>query len=80
MRFDGETLPRFPRLSSDDRYAALTGVEIVEAKIGYGKACLNIEDKLVKPVHSDAAKFYIPKPDMAMSRSGAVSGNFCHLD
>jgi len=28
-----------------DRYAAMTGVEIVEAGIGYCKACLNIEDK-----------------------------------
>ncbi|MFH2060254.1 MAG: PaaI family thioesterase [Pseudomonadota bacterium] len=30
---------------ANDRYAALTGVEIVEAKIGYCKACLTIEDK-----------------------------------
>lgn len=28
-----------------DRYAALTGVEIVEARAGYCKACLVIEDK-----------------------------------
>jgi acyl-CoA thioesterase len=28
-----------------DRYAALTGVEIVEARTGYCKACLSIEDK-----------------------------------
>ena len=28
-----------------DRYAALTGVEIVEARTGYCKACLIIEDK-----------------------------------
>lgn len=30
---------------ADDRYAALAGVEIVEARIGYCKACLVIEDK-----------------------------------
>jgi acyl-CoA thioesterase len=28
-----------------DRYAALTGVEIVEARTGYCKVCLTIEDK-----------------------------------
>ena len=36
---------------SDDRYAALTGVEIVEASPGYCKACLVIQDK-----HMNAAK------------------------
>lgn len=30
---------------ADDRFAALTGVEIIEARIGYCKARLNIEDK-----------------------------------
>ncbi len=29
----------------NDRYAALTGVEILEAKKGYCKACLEISDK-----------------------------------
>lgn len=33
------------RIFAADRYAALTGVEIVEAGKGYCKACLKIEDK-----------------------------------
>jgi acyl-CoA thioesterase len=30
---------------SQDRYAALTGIEIVEVRKGYCRACLHIEDK-----------------------------------
>jgi len=33
------------KIFTNDRYAALTGVEIVEARTGYCKACLIIEDK-----------------------------------
>ena len=33
------------RFFANDRYAALTGVEIVEAGAGFCKACLNIHDR-----------------------------------
>ena len=39
---DTETIKK---IFKNDRYAALTGVEIVEARTGYCKACLIIEDK-----------------------------------
>ena len=39
---DTEAIKKF---FTNDRYAALTGVEIVEARTGYCKACLIIEDK-----------------------------------
>ncbi len=36
---------RARRVFSQDRYAALSGIEIVEAGKGFCKACMNIEDK-----------------------------------
>jgi len=33
------------KIFANDRYAALTGVKIIEASTGYCKACLIIEDK-----------------------------------
>ena len=39
------------KLFAGDRYAALTGIEIVEAGMGYCKTCLTIEEKHLNAAH-----------------------------